>query len=118
VWFEQLTADSVFFVTRLKSNADYIVVEDQSLPQRQGLLRDQIICLTQHTRKYQPPLLRRIEFHNAEQNRILAFLTNNMKLAAATVAEIYKNRWQFELFFKTLKQSCRSRPSSAPWPTR
>jgi len=106
-WFEQLTREGVFFVTRLKSNADYIVVEDRPLPQRQGLLGDQIICMTQPAAPDRPTFLRRIEFHDAGQNRVLVFLTNNMKLAAATVAEIYKNRWQIELFFKALKQSCK-----------
>jgi len=106
-WFAQLTADGVFFVTRLKSNADYIVIEERPLPHRQGLLRDQIVCLTQHAEQERPTFLRRIEFHDTERDRILVFLTNNMKLAAATVAEIYKNRWQIELFFKALKQSCK-----------
>jgi hypothetical protein len=106
-WFEKLTRDGVFFVTRMKDNADYIVVEDRPLPQRQGLLRDQIVCLTQHAVEQKAVFLRRIEFHDAEQDRTLVFLTNNQKLAAATVAEIYKNRWQIELFFKALKQSCR-----------
>ena len=106
-WFEQLTADGVFFVTRLKSNAGYIVVEDRPLAQRQGLLRDQIICLTQQATDDQPTFLRRVEFYDSEQDRILVFPTNNMKLAAATVARIYKDRWQIELFFKALKQSCK-----------
>jgi transposase len=69
---------------------------------------DQIICMTQQAAdKDNPPMMRRIEFFDEEQQRTLVFLTNNMKLAAATVAEIYKNRWQIELFFKALKQSCK-----------
>jgi len=106
-WFEKLTRQGVYFVTRMKDNADYIVVEERPLPQRKGLLRDQIICLTQHAAQHKPIYLRRIEFFDEEQQRILVFLTNNLKLAAATVAEIYKNRWQIELFFKALKQSCK-----------
>ena len=106
-WFEKLTRQGVYFVTRMKGNADYIVVEERPLPQRKGLLRDQIICLTQHAAQHKPIYLRRIEFFDEEQQRILVFLTNNLKLAAATVAEIYKNRWQIELFFKALKQSCK-----------
>ena len=106
-WFEKLTRQGVYFVTRMKDNADYIVVEERPLPQRKGLLRDQIICLTQHAAQHKPIYLRRIEFFDEEQQRILVFLTNNLKLAAATVAEIYKNRWQIELFFKALNQSCK-----------
>jgi hypothetical protein len=69
---------------------------------------DKVICMTQQAAKNDnPPMMRRIEFFDEEQQRALVFLTNNMKLAAATVAEIYKNRWQIELFFKALKQSCK-----------
>jgi len=88
--------------------ADLIEVEDRPLPARKGLLRDQVICMTQQAvESDHPPMMRRIEFFDDEQQRTLVFLTNNMKLAAATVAEIYKNRWQIELFFKALKQSCK-----------
>ena len=107
-WFERLSKQGVYFVTRLKTNADIIEVEDLNLPQRKGLVSDQIICMTQQAAENDnPPMMRRIEFFDDEQQRTLIFLTNNLKLAAATVAEIYKNRWQIELFFKALKQSCK-----------
>ena len=107
-WFEQLTRQGVYFVTRLKTNADIIEVEDRPLPQRKGLVSDQIICMTQQAAENDnPPMMRRIEFFDEQQQRTLVFLTNHMKLAAATVAEVYKNRWQIELFFKALKQSCK-----------
>jgi IS4 transposase len=54
-------------------------------------------------------MMRRIEFFDEDEQRTLVFLTNNRKLAAATVAEIYKNRWQIEMLFKALKQSCKVR---------
>ena len=107
-WFERLTQQGVFFVTRLKTNADIIEVEDLAMPHRKGLVSDQIICMTQQAAENdEPPMMRRIEFFDEEQQRTLVFLTNNMKLAAATIAEVYKNRWQIELFFKALKQSCK-----------
>ena len=107
-WFAQLTSQGVFFVTRLKSNADFIVVEDRPLPARKGLVRDQIICMTQQAAESDaPPMMRRVEFYDEERRRTLVFLTNHMKLAAATIAEVYKNRCQIELFFKALKQSCK-----------
>jgi IS4 transposase len=107
-WFEQLARDGVFFVTRMKDNADYIAVEKRPLPQRKGLRGDQIICMTQQAAgSDNPPMMRRIEFFDEEQQRTLVFLTNNLKPAATTVAEIYKNRWQIKLFFKALKQSCK-----------
>ena len=107
-WFEKLTRQGVYFVTRLKDNADIIEIEDRPLPHRVGLRSDQVICLTQQAAQSDtPPFLRRVEFYDEEQKRTLVFLTNHMKLAAATVAEIYKQRWQVELFFKALKQSCK-----------
>lgn len=92
----------------MKDNADYLVIEDRPLLQRTGLLRDQIICMTkQAAQSGQPPFLRRIEFYGQQQDRVLVFLTNNMKLSAATIAQTYKDRWQIELFFKALKGLCR-----------
>ena len=118
-WFADLTRQGVYFVTRLKDNADYVVVEERELPRRRGLLRDQVICLFKDARAaLQTPageegadhserFYRRIEFYDEEHDRVLVFITNHMKLAAATVAEVYKQRWQIELFFKALKQLLR-----------
>jgi len=91
-------ADGVYFVTRLKDNADYGVVERRPVPAR-GLF------------------LRRIAVWDEAQQRTLVFLTNQRRLAASTIAAIYRQRWQIELFFKALKQNLRSKTSSAPAPT-
>ncbi len=106
-WFADLTRQGVYFVTRLKDNADYIVLEDRELPHRRGVMRDQVICFYQQARDGQECYFRRIEFYDEEQDRVLVFVTNHLTLAAATVAEVYKQRWQIELFFKALKQSLR-----------
>jgi hypothetical protein len=106
-WFSDLSQQGVYFVTRLKDNADYLVLEDRELPHRRGVLRDQAICFYQQARDGQECYFRRIEFYDEEQDRVLVFLTNHLTLAAATVAEVYKQRWQIELFFKALKQSLR-----------
>ena len=106
-WFFDLTQQGVYFVTRMKENSDYLVVEERELPRRKGLLRDQVICLYQQAREGKECYFRRIEFYDEQQDRVLVFLTNNLKLAAATVAEVYKQRWQIELFFKALKQNLR-----------
>jgi hypothetical protein len=107
-WFAELTRQGVWFVTRLKDNADYGVVEERQLPARPGGLRcDQVIFLFKLEQSGQRCFLRRIEYWDAKQERLLVFLTNNFKLAASTIAAVYKDRWQIELLFKALKQSLR-----------
>ena len=108
-WFEELTARDVWFVTRLKDNADYGVVEERELPARPGgVRRDQVIFLYQLERSGPSDcFLRRIEYWDEDQQRLLVFLTNNLKLAPSTLAAVYKDRWQIELLFKALKQSLR-----------
>ncbi|HLJ29464.1 MAG TPA: IS4 family transposase [Candidatus Angelobacter sp.] len=106
-WFADLTQRQVHFVTRMKENTDYEVVEERVLPQRKGLLRDQVIFLYKQVKTSPECFLRRIEYYDEEHQRTLVFLTNHLTLSAATVAEIYKQRWQIELFFKALKQNLR-----------
>lgn len=106
-WFADLTRQGVHFVTRMKSNADYFVVEERPLPQRRGLLKDQLIGFYQQADDENACFFRRIEFYDEDNDRILVFLTNHLTLAAATVANVYKDRWKIELFFKSLKGSLR-----------
>jgi hypothetical protein len=106
-WFMSLTKQGVYFVTRLKENADYGVVEKREVPQRRGVLRDEVIFLYKLAQSSKEAFFRRIEFYDEERDRVLVFLTNHLELAAATVAAIYKERWQIELFFRALKQSLR-----------
>ena len=104
--FGRWTADGVYFVTRMLPNAVYKVVREDRVPQNRNILRDDIIQLaSKYAFERCPHRLRRIEFYNAEKDEILVFLTNHMKLGASTVAAIYKDRWQIELFFKALKQN-------------
>ena len=107
-WFDSLDADGVFFVTRMKENTDYGVLERRPVPERGGVQRDEIIFLYKTARTGQRDLfLRRIEFWDETQQRTLVFLTNHRDFAASTIARIYKSRWQIELFFKALKQNLR-----------
>jgi IS4 transposase len=106
-WFMSLTEQGVYFVTRLKENADYGVVEKREIPQRRGVLRDEVVFFYKLAQASQEAFFRRIEFYDEERDRVLVFLTNHLELAAATVAAIYKERWQIELFFRALKQSLR-----------
>jgi len=104
--FARWTDDEVFFVTRQKGNAAYRVVEEQRVPQNRNILKDQIIEFTgYYSRKDCPHRLRRVEVWDAENSRIFVLLTNNLKFGATTVAAIYKERWQIEIFFKAIKQN-------------
>jgi hypothetical protein len=104
--FAYWTQSDVFFVTRLKDNALYEVVEEHPVPQHRNVLCDQTIRLTGVGAQAKcPHLLRRIEVFREETGETLVFLTNHHRLGASTVAAIYKDRWQVELFFKALKQN-------------
>ena len=104
-WYNQLNEKGIFFVTRQRRNAAYRVVERHRVPKGKGLTSDQTIRLTGTKAAHCPILLRRIGYRDAETGKHYVFLTNNFKLAAATIAEIYKARWQIELFFKWIKQN-------------
>jgi IS4 transposase len=105
-WFGRLTAQDVFFVTRMKDGAVYKVVEKRRVPLTNLVIRDEVIRLTGPcAQKDCPQLLRRIEAISEETAETLVFLTNHLDFAAATIAKIYKDRWQIELFFKALKQN-------------
>lgn len=108
-WFAALDRTGVFFVTRLKERTAYTVIDRRPVPSRGGVIADETIALDSPTsaRKYdQGRPLRRVEVELASGER-LVFLTNHLDLGPTTVARIYKDRWQIELFFKALKQHLR-----------
>lgn len=106
-WFARLSEQNVYFVTRLKDNADYAVVEEREIPQRKGVRRDQVIFFYKLARAGLDCFFRRVEYYDEKTDALLVFLTNHLSLAAATVAAVYKERWAIELFFKALKQNLR-----------
>ena len=107
-WFAELGERGVFFVTRLKKGAAYEVLERRELPRCAGAVRrDEVIFFHSLAASGSRAVFRRIEYFDAEQERTLVFLTNHLNFAAATIAAIYKERWQVELFFKALKQNLR-----------
>jgi putative transposase len=105
-WFNTLTDQGVFFVTRLRAKAVYAVKERRPINREAGICSDQVIQLNSaHARKRGAPLLRRIGYRDKETGRFHQFLTNHLSWSAATIAAIYKDRWQVELFFKAIKQN-------------
>ena len=104
-WYNQLNDRGISFVTRLKRNASYRVVQRRKVPTGKHLTCDQTIELTSAKGKSCPIALRRVGYRDPETGKHYVFLTNNFKLAAATIAAIYKSRWQIELFFKWIKQN-------------
>ena len=104
--FATWTERDVFFVTRMKDNAIYEVVERRRVPLNRNILSDEIIRLTGvRASEKCPHLLRRVVVWDRDNDRKIVLLTNHLKFGATTIANIYKDRWQIELFFKALKQN-------------
>ncbi len=104
--FKSFTDNDIRFVTRKKSNAKFHVVESQTVKPETGVLSDEIIEFVNYysKRKY-PGRLRLIRYHDKKTNKKFSFLSNDFKLDAKLIADIYKARWEIELFFKTIKQN-------------
>lgn len=103
--FGQWTENGIYFVTRLKENAVFEVVEDRVVPQHRTILSDQIIRLTGLKAEEKcPHLLRHIVVWDRDNQREIVLLTNHLEFGSSTIAAIYKDRWEIEIFFKTLKQ--------------
>jgi hypothetical protein len=99
---------SAFFIIRAKKGLAYRRIYSNKCNKETGVRSDQIIMLTsQESLKNYPNQLRRIKYYDIENDRYLIFLTNNFTLSALTIANLYKSRWQVELFFKWIKQHLR-----------
>ena len=107
IWWRKLTADGVYFVTRLKDSTSYAIAEERPKSADPMIVRDEVIVLGSEKDSDAPMRLRRIEVWLEDKRETMVFVTNQHKLAASTIADIYKDRWQIELFFKTIKQSLR-----------
>ena len=104
----RLHQDHGFFVTRAKRNFRFRYLDSQPVDRTTGVTSDQTIRLFGfYSKQSYPERLRRIRYFDAEHHRWLVFLTNNFTLPAPTIAQLYKCRWQVELFFKWLKQHLR-----------
>lgn len=100
------TEAGIYFVTKQKDNAVFRVIEDKVIPDNRNILKDQLIELTGYcSAKKCPHILRRIEVWDEENKKVIVLLTNHLEFGATTIASIYKDRWQIEIFFKALKQN-------------
>jgi hypothetical protein len=104
--FGRWTDQKIYFVTRLKDNAAYEVQEKGPLPAHRNILADELIQFTgDKARKDCPCLLRRVVVWDPAGDREIVLLTNLLEFGPTTIAAIYKDRWEIELFFKALKQN-------------
>lgn len=105
-WLYKLDSNGVSFVTRLKSNAGFEIIEDWGVNEKHPhIILDQLIALTgSETKKKYSKNLRIVKVYNEENDQYLTLLTNNMSWTANTISELYKARWDVEVFFKHLRQ--------------
>jgi IS4 transposase len=97
--------ERAFFITRTKANFQFRRIYSAPAKKNLGIICDQTVELTGfYSAQHYPEKLRRIRYHDSETEMHLTFLTNNFILAATTIAKLFRNRWQIELFFKWIKQ--------------
>lgn len=102
------TEQAAFFITRIKRNTRYRRRSSQPVDKSTGLRCDQTITLVSfYPRRDYPQPLRLIRYLDPDTGKRLAFLTNNFRLPALTIAQLYRSRWQVELFFRWIKQHLR-----------
>jgi hypothetical protein len=104
--FANWTREGIYFVTRLKDNADYLVLEQHPITARGNIVCDETIYFAAPAAQKNCPFpLRRIVVTDPDSGKPIVLLTNHFEFAASTIGAIYKDRWQIELFFKALKQN-------------
>jgi hypothetical protein len=108
-WWESIDANGAFFVTRHNKDVELEVIEERPTPQNRNVVKDQIVRLCSSKLTDGQIILRLVTIWDEDKQEFMEFLTNNMKLGSSTIAAIYRDRWQIELFFKALKQLLRVR---------
>ncbi len=109
-WYKSLTDKGVFFVSRMRPNMRYEVLERREVSSGGAVQRDEVIQITGlRAKRARLSVLRRVVYIDPETQREYVFISNHMRLSAQTIASIYKDRWQVELFFKAIKQNLKIR---------
>ncbi len=105
-WYQRLTNGGVFFVTRLRHDAHYQVLKELPVPKHRHILKDEIIALGSHHYRQTAPF-RRVELWLEDRQEVLVLLSNHLGFGSTTIAQIYRERWRIEVFFRYLKQNLR-----------
>ena len=105
-WLYSLNRSKLFFVMKAKSNMKYTVLGQQEVTKNKGIVSDCLIMLSGvASNENYPDKLRMVTYIDQETGELHVFITNNFKLAARTIADLYKSRWAIEIFFKWIKQN-------------
>lgn len=106
--FDRWCTEGVWFVTRMRDDAAYDIVERREIPSTGNILSDELVEFNgPRSSEKCPHILRRIELWDEEHDQVLVLLTNHLRFGSTTIAAIYKERWQIENFFKAIKQHLR-----------